>query len=206
MKKLFVCLITLAMIFSLSTSVMAGTVSLQVGIEGKAFIDSKQSDTTNAYLLEFKAPVNHWLVALDYSTLTVKDGLNSQVWNYNLKGGYSFVDNPSARISATLGHYHQNIRNDILVSAVTIGLDSELKLAKNLNLEFAVDTALTGKDYRHYGSTSPLNSALHYKVNLNCYLNPSLAITLGYYYNEYRPEGTEQTSHNAMTLGLTSRF
>jgi hypothetical protein len=147
-------------------------------------------------------------VGLDYSTLTVKDSSDSQGWNYDIKGGYSFVNDDAARVSATVGYYHQEINNDdnILVSAVTLGLDSQFKIAKDLYLEAEIDYALTGKDYQYNGVSGTLNSASDYKVKLNYFLNRNLGVSLGYYYNEYKPEGDSMTSHNALTLGITGKF
>lgn len=206
MKKLFVLLIAMTLILVMATGAMAETMSLQAGIDGKAAMGPVQWNTTNVFLLDYKVPIDHWLVVLDYSTLNVKDGSNSLIWNCGFKGGYSFVDNTSARISATLGYYHQNIQNDILVGAVTVGLDGEVKLAKNLYLNAEIDCAAAGKNYQYSGVTHDLNSALRYKVNLDSMLTENFGLRLGYYYNEYNPKNAWQTSHNALTLGITSRF
>jgi hypothetical protein len=206
MKKILVFAVTVIMILSLTTGVMAATVYLDTGVNGKAATGSSQWDSTNVFQLGFKAPVDQWFVGLDYSTLTVKDSSDSQGWNYDIKGGYSFVNNNSSRVSATLGYYHQDIRNDILVSAVTLGLDSQFKIAKNFYLEAEIDCALAGKDYQYYGVTGTLDSASDYKVKLNYFLNRNFGVSLGYYYNEYKPEGDPMTSHNSLTLGITGKF
>lgn len=206
MKKILVLMITVILVLGLTTGVMAATVYLDSGVNGKAILDSTQSDTIDGFHLGFKAPVNQWFMGLDYSTLTVKGTSNSQVWNYDIKGGYSFVNNNSARVSATLGYYHQDIRSDILVSAVTLGLDSEFKMAKNLYLGAEIDCAVAGKNYQSSGVTSNLDSTLNGKAKLSYYFTDYFGVSLGYYYNEYKPEGAETTSHNALTLGITGKF
>ena len=81
-----------------------------------------------------------------------------------------------------------------------------MKNTKNLYLNAEIDCAAAGKNYQYYGATYNLDSAYHYKVNLNCLLTDNFGLTLGYYYNEYKPESMVATSHNAVTLGLISRF
>lgn len=205
MKRILVFVITVIMILSMATSVMAATVYLDTGVNGKAAMDT-QWDSANVFQFGFKVPVDQWFVGLDYSTLTVKDGLDSRIWNYDIKGGYSFVNNNAARVTATVGYYHQDFDNDYLVSAVTLGLDSQFKIAEDLYLEAEVDCALAGKDYQHNGVTGTLNSASDYKVKLNYFLTRNFGVSLGYYYNEYKPEVEPMMSHNALTLGITGKF
>ncbi len=206
MKRFLVLLITVLMILGLANGVMAATVYLETGINGKAATGSTEWDSTNVLLLGFKAPINNWFVGLDYSTLTVKDSSNSKVWNYDLKGGYSFVNNKSTRVSATLGYYYQEIRNDILVSALSLGLDSEFKIAKNLYLEAEIDCAVAGKNYEYNGVSGDLDSAMNCKAKLNYYFSNNFGVSLGYYYDDFKPEGESTTSHNALTLGITGKF
>jgi hypothetical protein len=205
MKKVFVILITLIMILGTATGVMAATITLESGVNGQAATGLSHWDTANGIMLDLKAG-NRWLLGLDCSTLTVKDGLDSQIWNYGFKGGYSFFKNDSARISATLGYFNQNIRNDITVSAASLGLDSQFKLFKDFYLDAEVEWAVAGQNYQYYGVNRTLNSALHYKARVSYLLTPHFGVTLGYYYNEYVPDNVAATSHNALTLGITGKF
>lgn len=210
MKRVIVLMITVAMILSLATSVSAATAYLDTGINGKAATGSSQWNTINSYLFGIKVPINDWFVSLDCATLTAQDSLNSQVWNYELKGGYSFINNDYARITPTLGYYYQNINNaayTIQVSAITLGLDSEFKIVKNLYLGAEVDCAVAGKNYQETGTTpDTLNSVVNYKAKLSYYFTKNLGASVGYYYNSYTPDIIPETSHDALTLGLTCKF
>jgi hypothetical protein len=58
MKKILAFMITVIMILSLTTGVMAATVYLDTGVNGKAATGSSQWDSTNVFHLGFKAPVD----------------------------------------------------------------------------------------------------------------------------------------------------
>lgn len=203
-------MITVAMILSLATYVSAATAYLDTGVDGKAATGSSQWNTINSYLFGIKVPINDWFVSLDCANLTAQDALNSQAWNYELKGGYSFINNNYARVTPTLGYYCQNINNaaySIQVSAITLGLDSEFKIVKNLYLGAEVDCAVAGKNYQESGTTADtLNSAVNYKAKLSYYFTKNFGASVGYYYNSYTPDITPETFHDALTLGVTCKF